>query len=88
MARGDLARRPAAAAPAPAVTYTVKGEKKIEGEFYERVLENGNKWGFPEPHKKPYVPPPPAKPEPPEPKVPWWKNFCDPRWLLSVRGDR
>jgi hypothetical protein len=30
------------------------------------------------------VPPPPAKEEA-EDKTPWWKNFCDPRWLLSVR---
>ena len=71
--------------PAPVVSYTPKGEKRVQDVFYERILENGHKWGFPEPKEKPYVPPPPAKEEP-EVKVPWWKNFCDPRWLISVRS--
>ena len=73
------------AKPAPVVSYTPKGEKRVQDEFYERLLENGHKWGFPEPKVKPYVPPPPAKEEP-EVKTPWWKNFCDPRGLISVRG--
>ena len=75
-------------APKPVVTVTARGEKKVEGVYSERILENGHKWGFPEPVVKPYVPPPPAKPEPPEPRVPWWKSLCDPRWLLSVRARR
>lgn len=72
--------------PVKAVTVSMRGEKRIEDEYYERVLQNGHKWGFPEPKKEPYTPPPPPKPEPPVPRVPWWKNFCDPRWLLSVRA--
>jgi hypothetical protein len=81
MKREVVRARPAA----PAVTVSVRGEKRVEAEYYERVLANGHKWGFPEPKATPYTPPPPAKPEAPEPRVPWWKNFCDPRWLLSVR---
>jgi hypothetical protein len=82
-----MGREVVASRPKPAVvSYSVRGEKRVEDEMYERVLENGHKWGFPEPKPTTYTPPPPAKPEPPEPVVPWWKNFCDPRWLLSVRG--
>jgi len=72
---------------APVVSYTPKGEKRIQDVLYERILENGHKWGFPEQKTKPYVPPGPAKEEA-EVKLPWWKNFCDPRWLISVRGAR
>ena len=70
---------------AKVTTVSVRGEKRVEDEYYERVLQNGHKWGFPEPTTTPYTPPPPAKPEPPEAPVPWWKNLCDPRWLISVR---
>ena len=51
----------------------------------QKHVTSGNKWGFPPERKEPYKPPPPKAPEQPPIPEPWWKAFCDWRWLASVR---
>jgi hypothetical protein len=71
---------------APVAVVNANGEKSIAGEYYEKHVTSGNKWGFPlEKPKPPYTPLPP-KVEPEYVPEPWWRPLCDWRWLLAVRG--
>ena len=75
-----------ARASAPVAVVNANGEKSIAGEYYEKHVTSGNKWGFPlEKPKPPYTPPPPKVEEEYVPE-PWWRPLCDWRWLLAVRG--